>query len=109
MSISSITNGPPCSTCMAALLFMTVSFDRSSPCPYLSQHLPQQTRHVRQYGEPEGFGRVAAICSPRCLLHHERDDPGGRQRDPRDLNVRPRYLVSGGTPPKAALTMAWRT
>jgi len=35
-------------------------------CPYLSQHLPQQTRHVRQYGEPEGFGRVAAICSPRC-------------------------------------------
>jgi len=28
---------------MAALLFMTVSFDRSSPSPYLSQRLPQQT------------------------------------------------------------------
>lgn len=26
MSISSITNGPPCSTCRAALLFMTISF-----------------------------------------------------------------------------------
>jgi hypothetical protein len=25
------------------------------------------------------------------------------------LNVRPRYLVSGGTPPKAALAVAWRT
>src|SRR5215468_10739009 len=43
MSISSTTNGPPYSTCMAALLFTSVSFDRSSPCPYVSQQQPQQT------------------------------------------------------------------
>src|SRR5262249_24408042 len=43
MSISSTTNGPPYSTCMAALLFTTVSFDRSSPCPYVSRQQPQQT------------------------------------------------------------------
>jgi hypothetical protein len=53
MSIYSTTNGPPYSTCMAALLFTTVCFDRSSRCPYVSQCLAG-LQYVNGLGELAG-------------------------------------------------------
>src|SRR5215475_10345141 len=60
MSISSITNGPPCSTCMAALLFMTVSprFDQAPDhtCPDSCLE-----KHIRWAGAGRGTGKNRTV------------------------------------------------